>query len=165
MALRRKDKTESEPAVNSSQTEDFPNALHANKYGIRFEILPEISYLDAQLCRLIAGIFPLCKGFPEQVWLSQEKVEEGLDSCSVNFWAFSKEPESIKEFSIWFGGFFREASVSQFLEHFVEHALEKAGGEEVILANWSRIHVTEDEVRAVVKREMEMSDENISKLD
>ena len=165
MALRRKDKTDAEPAVNTSQSADFPNALHANKYGVRFDILPEISYLDAQLCRLIAGIFPLCKGFPEQVWLSQEKVEEGLDSCSVNFWAFSKESEAIKDFSIWFESFFREASVSQFLEQFVEHALEKAGGEEVILANWSRIHVTDDEIRAVIKSEMEMSGKNIPRLD
>ena len=165
MGLRRKDKTESEPAVNTSQAEDFPNALHANKYGIRFDILPEISYLDAQLCRLIADILPLCKGFPEELWLSQEKVEEGLDSCSVNFWVFSEESETIKEFSIWFESFFRDASVSKFLERFVEHALEKAGDEEVILANWSRIHATEDEVSAVVKREMEMSSENIPTLD
>lgn len=159
MGFRRKNKTE--PAVLTPQAEDLPNTLHANKYGIRFDILPEIPYLDAQLCRLIAGILPLCKGFPEKVWLSQEKVEEGLDFCSVDFWAFSEESEAIKEFSIWFEGFFREASVSQFLEHFVEHALEKDKDEEVMLANWSRIHATEDEVEAAVKREMEMSSENI----
>ena len=94
------------------------------------------------------------------MWLSQEKVEEALDSCSVNFWAFSKESEAIKEFSIWFESFFRDASVSQFLERFVEHALEKAGGEEVILANWSRIHAAEDEVKAIVKREIDISSEN-----
>jgi len=156
MALRRKHKTEPEPAANDSPAENFPNALHANKYGIRFDILPEISYLDAQLCRLIAGFLPLCKGFPREVWLSHEKVEEGLDTCSVNFWAFSKQSEAIKEFSIWFESFFRDASVSQFLERFVKHALEKAGDEEVILANWSRIHAAEDEVSAVVKREMGM---------
>lgn len=160
MALRRKHKTDFEPAVNDSPAENFPNELHANKYGIRFDILPEISYLDAQLCRLIVDILPLCKGFPEEVWLSQEKVEEGLDFCSVNFWVFSEESETIKEFSIWFESFFRDASVSQFLERFVEHALEKAGDEEVILANWSRIHAAEDEVKAIVKREIEMSSEN-----
>ena len=156
MALRRKHKTEFEPAVNASHAADFPYPLHANKFGIRFDILPEISYLDAQLCHLIVGILPLCKNFPDDVWLSQEKVEEGLDSCSVNFWAFSKESEAIKEFSIWFESFFRDASVSQFLERFVEHALEKAGDEEVIFANWSRIHAAEEEVSAAVKREMEM---------
>lgn len=158
MRFRRKDNTE--PANLTSHTPDFPNPLHANKFGIRFDILPEISYLDARLCRLIVDILPLCKGFPDHVWLTQEKVEEALDSCSVNFWAFSKESEAIKEFSIWFESFFRDASVSQFLERFVEHALEKAGGEEVILANWSRIHAAEDEVKAIVKREIDRSSEN-----
>lgn len=165
MALRRKRKTESERETNASHAENFPNALHANKYSIRFDILPEISYLDIQQCRLIADILPLCKGFPDKVWLSQQKVEEGLDSCSVNFWTFSKESEAIKEFAIWFESFFRDASVSQFLERFVEHALEKAGDEEVILANWSRIHAAEDEVKTIVKREIEMSSENNSTLD
>ena len=165
MELQRNRKTESQSDSNASHAEDFPIPLHANKYSIRFDILPEISYLDTQLCRLIAGILPICKGFPDEVWLSQQKVEEGLDSCSINFWAFSKESEAIKEFSIWFESFFREVSVSQFLERFVEHALEKAGDEEVILANWARIHAAEDEVKAIVKREIEMSSKDKSTLD
>jgi hypothetical protein len=92
-------------------------------------------------------------------------LKKGLILAVSTFGHFRKNPRRLRTFQSGLRVFFREASVSQFLEHFVEHALEKAGGEEVILANWSRIHVTEDEVSAVVKREMEMSEENISKLD
>ena len=67
---------------------------------------------------------------------------------------FAEDPDAIKEFSIWFEGFLREESVSKFLEHFVQHALDKPDEAEVILADWSRLYVAEGEVREVVKAEM-----------
>jgi hypothetical protein len=162
MRFRRKGQTEPEPSSTASPTDDLPIALHAHRYSIRFDIFPEISYLDDQLCRLIADLLPLCKEFPEGMWISRQTVEEGLDSCSINFWAFAEEPDAIKDFSIWFQGFFREESVAEFLERFVQHALEKPGEAEVILADWSRIHVTEDEVRTAVEGEMMTKAESAS---
>ena len=154
MLFRRKRQTEPEPASTLPQEDAARIRLQARKYSIQFDILPEISYLNEQLCRLIADFLPLCKGFPEGVWLSQQGVEEGLDFCTINFWAVSEEPEAIKEFSIWFGEFFREESVSDLLERFVRHSLEKPGEVEVSLANWSRSHVAEAEVQEIVQREM-----------
>lgn len=154
MRFRRTPPTKPEPVSTIPQEDAASIQLHARKYSIQFDILPEITYLNAPLCQLIAEFLPLCKGFPEGVWLSQQGVEEGLDFCTINFWAFSEEPEAIKEFSIWFGEFFREESVSDLLERFVRHSLEKPEAVEVSLANWSRVHVTEAEVQKIVQREM-----------
>lgn len=72
----------------------------------------------------------------------------------MNFWAFSADSEAIKEFSIWFQSIFRNEEVSGLLERFVQHALEKPNEAEVLLSDWSRVHVTDIEVREIVGKEL-----------
>ena len=141
------------------QAKSAPIPLQAQKLSVRFDILPEISYLDDYLCVLLVDFFPLLHGFPERVWISQKRCEEGLDFCQLNFWAFSEAPNAIKEFSIWFQGIFRDREVSSLLERVVLHALEKPNEAEVLLSDWSRVHVTEDEVREIVSQEMRIRGE------
>ena len=131
-----------------------PIPLHAHKLSVRFDILPAISYLDDRLCCLLIDLFPILESFPETVWISQKTCEEGLDFCQLNFWAFSVDPDAIKEFSNWFQGIFRNEEVSRLLERFVQHALEKPNEAEVFLSDWSRIHVTANEVREIVDQEL-----------
>ena len=149
-------KKEQIPETNraDAQAGSDPIPLHAHKLSVRFEILPAISYLDDRLCCLLIDFFPILEGFPETVWISQKTCEEGLDFCQLNFWAFSADPNAIKEFSIWFQGIFRKEEVSRLLERFVRHALEKPNEAEVFLSDWSRIHVTENEVREIVNQEL-----------
>ena len=153
--LFRRNKTQI-PETNSAdaQAETDSMPLHAHKLSVRLDILPAISYLDDRLCCLLIDLFPLLDGFPEAVWISQKTCEEGLDFCQLNFWAFSADPNAIKEFSIWFQGIFRNEDVSNLLERFVQHALEKPNEAEVILSDWSRIHVAENEVRDIVNQEL-----------
>ena len=85
MRFRRKRKTEHEqPSVEPAMTPPMP--LQAHKYSIQFDISPEISYLNDQVCCLLAEFLPLFQDFPEGVWISQQAVDEGLDFCKVNFW-------------------------------------------------------------------------------
>ena len=143
-----------ETKATDAQTVGDPISLQAQKLSVRFDILPAISYLDADLCCLLIDMFPVLEGFPEAVCISQKTCEEGLDFCQLNFWAFSVDPDAIKEFSIWFQGIFRNEEVSGLLERFVRHALEKPNEAEVILSDWSRVHVTENEVREIVEQEL-----------
>jgi hypothetical protein len=154
MRFRKKTQNNPKPELVAVERRNTSPEIHAHKYSVRFDILPEISYLDEHLCILIADFLPLLRGFPDDVWLSQKRVEEGLDFCYINFWAFTEAPDAIKEFAIWFQGIFREEAVSELLERFVQRALEKPDDAEVIIANWSRGHATEAEVREVVEREM-----------
>ncbi len=149
-------KKERSPEINGAeaQAKTGPIPLQAHKLSVRFDILPEISYLDDLLCCLLIDFFPMLDGFPERVWISQKTCEEGLDFCQLNFWAFSEDPNAIKEFSIWFQGVFRTAEVSDLLERFVRHALEKPNEADVFLSDWSRIHATESEVREIVNQEL-----------
>lgn len=141
------------------QTVGDPIPLQAQKLSVRFDILPAISYLDDHLCCLLIDLLPMLEGFPEAVWISQKTCEEGLDFCQLNFWAFSADPDAIKEFSIWFQGIFRNEEVSRLLERFVHHALEKPNDAEVLLSDWSRIHVTDNEVRQLVDQELLLQQE------
>ncbi len=154
MLFSKKKQTAHKIDSDTIQNQEPPIPLQAHKYSIRFDILPEISYLNDPLCVLLADFFPLFRGFPEKVWISQQGIQEGLDFCSVNFWVFSEAPDAIKEFSIWFQGIFREEQVSRVLESFVQHTLEKPDEVEVILADWSRIHTEESEIRKSVEQEM-----------
>ena len=151
-----KSKKERIPETNrvDAQAKRDSIPLHAHKLSVRFDILPAISYLDDDLCRLLIDFFPMLEGFPEAVWISQKTCEEGLDFCQLNFWAFSVEPNGIKEFSIWFQSIFRNEAVSSLLERFVRHALEKPNESEVFLSDWSRIHVTDNEIREIVNQEL-----------
>ncbi len=125
--------------------------LYAHKYAVHFDILPEISYLDQEVPVLIADLLPLFHGFPEAVWISQQRVDEGLDFSRVIFWAFSESPEAIKTFGIWFQAVFREAPVAETLERLVLCALEAAEEIEVALTDWTRLHATEAEIAEAIR--------------
>ena len=144
----------SEVKRTDTEEEDDSIPVQAHKLSVRFDILPAISYLDDRLCCLLIDFFPVLEGFPKRVWISRKTCEEGLDFCQLNFWAFSADPDAIKEFSVWFQGIFRNEEVSGLLERFVLHALEQPNETEVFLSDWSRVHVTDNEVREIVKQEM-----------
>ena len=131
--------------------------LQAHKYAVHFDILPEITYLDQALPVLIADLLPLFRGFPEDVWISQRRVDEGLDFCRVIFWAFSESPEAIKTFGIWFQAIFRETDISETLERLVACALEEAAEIEVVLTDWTRLHATEAEIAEAIQTGKENS--------
>jgi hypothetical protein len=156
MRFRRKGKIEpAEQPATDRPTEALQVHLQAHKYGIQFDISPEISYLTDPLPRLLPEFLPLFEGFPEGVWISQQVVDEGLDFCRVTFWAFAEEPDTIKEFSIWFQAFFRDEQVIDLLERFIKHAIESPDEIEVALVDWARVHVhvTEEEARKIVEQE------------
>ena len=153
MRFRRKGKTESAPSLADGQTEVSQPYLQAHKYNIQFDISPEISYLNDALPGLLPEFLRLFEGFPEGVWVSQQAVDEGLDSCQVNFWAFAEEPDAIKAFSIWFQAFFRDERVIDLLERFIKYALDDSDEIEVILLDWARVHVTEEEAREAADKE------------
>ena len=157
MRFRRKGNTVSDSLPSNQQPEVCHSHLQAHKYSIQFDISPEISYLNDSLPRLLPEFLPLFEGFPEGVWISQEAVSEGLDSCQVNFWAFAEESDAIKAFSIWFQAFFRDERVIDLLERFVKYALEDSGDIEVTLLDWTRSHATEEEVRQIVEEEHQSS--------
>ncbi|RKU05734.1 hypothetical protein C6502_22675 [Candidatus Poribacteria bacterium] len=153
MRFRRKEHTANNPLPTNRQPEVIDLYLQAHKYSIQFDISPEISYLNDSLPRLLPEFLPLFEGFPEGVWIAQQAVEEGLDFCQVTFWAFAEEPNAIKAFSIWFQAFFRDERFIDLLERFVKYALEDSDEIEVVLLDWARIHVTEEEVRQAVEEE------------
>ena len=158
MRFRRKEETANNPSPTNRQAEMSNLYLQAHKYSIQFDISPEISYLNDSLPRLIPEFLPLFERFPEDVWISQHAVEEGLDFCQVIFWAFAEEPDAIKAFSIWFQAFFRDEQIIDLLERFVKHALEDSDEIEVVLLDWARVHVTEQEMQQAVKEERHSSE-------
>lgn len=153
MLFRRKQKN---PSSSSSLKEEHgvPDLdLQAHKYSIQFDISPEISYLNDPLPSLLPEFLPLFEGFPEGVWISQQAVDEGLDFCQINFWIFAEEPDPLKAFSIWFQAFFRDEQIIDLMERFVKHSLEDSEEMEIVLLDWARVHVTEEEARCAAKRE------------
>ena len=153
MRFRRKKQTVSDSSPPNQQAEVSQPYLQAHKYSIEFDISPEISYLNDSLPQLLPEFFPLFEGFPEEIWISQQVVEEGLDFCRVTFWVFAEGPDAIKVFSIWFQGFFRDERVIDLLERYVKHSLDDSEVIEVSLLDWTRIHVTEEEVRQAAEEE------------
>ena len=153
MRFRRKRQAEGDPSPAGGQTKVPQAYLQAHKYNIQFDISPEISYLNDALPSLLPEFLRLFEGFPEGVWVSQQAVDEGLDSCQINFWAFAEEPDAIKAFSIWFQAFFRDARVIDLLERFIKYALDDSDEIEVVLLDWARVHVTEEEAREAVDKE------------
>ena len=122
-----------------TQNRERERAPHAHKYAIHFDILPEISYLNEDLPVLIADLLPIFHGFPEEVWISEKWVDEGLDFCRVVFWVCSESPDAIKTFGNWFQSIFREPSVPEVLERLVTQALDEPNNAEVILSDWTRL--------------------------
>ena len=147
MIFRRKEEhpSSSSPPKEEHRVPDL--GLQAHKYSIQFDISPEISYLNDALPNLLPEFLPLFEGFPGGVWISQQAVDEGLDFCQINFWTFAEEPEPLKAFSIWFQAFFRDERIIDLLERFVQHALDDSDEIEIVLLDWARVHVTEEEAR------------------
>ena len=135
------------------QNQDAAKQLEAHKYAIHFDILPEISYLNQDIPVIIADLLQLFQGFPDDVRISQQSVDEGLDFCRVVFWVFSESSDTLKTFSIWFQAIFREAQVANVLERLVNCALDDPSTVEVELTNWTRLHVLEADVEKVIQKE------------
>ena len=76
-----------------TQNEERERSPHARKYAVCFDILPEISYLNEELPLLIADLLPIFHGFPQDVWISEKWVDEGLDFCRVVFWVCAESPD------------------------------------------------------------------------
>ena len=115
------------------------DSSYTHKYAIHFDILPEISYLNEDLPVLIADLLPIFHGFPEDVSISEKRVDEGLDFCRVIFSVSAESPDAIKTFGNWFQAIFREPSVAEVLERLVTCALDAADDIEVILTDWTRL--------------------------
>ncbi len=127
--------------------------LLTHKYAIQFDISPEISYLDHDKVVVIADLLSLFRGFPEDVWISQQSVDEGLDFCRVIIWVFSESADAIKSFSIWFQALFRNTHLAETLERLVYYALDDATDIEVELTDWTRILASDAEYCEVVQNE------------
>ncbi len=118
---------------------DIRQDLPLHKYAVHFDILPEISYLNHDLVMLVADLLPIFRDFPQNVQISDKRVDEGLDFCRVVFWASAESPEAIKSFANWFQAIFRDESIAQVLERLVFCALDDPEGLEVILTDWTRL--------------------------
>ncbi len=122
-----------------NRSEELQRSEHSHKYAVHFDILPEISYLNQDLVLLIADFLPILHDFPQDVWISEKDVDEGLDFCRVVFSVSAESPDAIKTFGNWFQAIFREPSVAEVLERLVAHALDAPNDAEVILTNWTRL--------------------------
>ena len=118
---------------------DLQDSLYSHKYAIHFDILPEISYLNAEIVILIADFLPTFRGFPEGVQMTEKWVDEGLDFCRVVFWVSAESPDAIKTFANWFQAVFRDLPITQVLERLVHSALDEPNDIEVILTDWTRL--------------------------
>lgn len=136
-----------------TQNQDNQRALEAHKYAIHFDILPEISYLNQEIPIIIAELLPILHHFPEDVWISQQSIDEGLDFCRVVFWVFSESSDALKTFSIWFQAIFREAQVAETLERLVGCALDDPDAAEIELTDWTRLHALEADVEKAIQTE------------
>lgn len=136
-----------------TQNQDNQRALEAHKYAIHFDILPEISYLNQEIPIIIAELLPILHQFPEDVWISQQSIDEGLDFCRVVFWVFSESSDALKTFSIWFQAIFREAQVAETLERLVGCALDDPDAAEIELTDWTRLHALEADVEKAIQTE------------
>ncbi len=141
--------------VDFIQKQNVEMSLHAHKYAIHFDILPEISYLNQEIPVIIADLLQLFHGFPEDVWISQQSVDEGLDFCRVIFWIFSESSDALKTFNIWFQALFREAQVAETLERLVTCALDEPDTVEVDLTDWTRVHALGADVEKAIQTELE----------
>ena len=134
-----------------TQNQDEKQALDAHKYAIHFDILPEISYLNQELPIIIADLLQLFHQFPEDVLISQQSIDEGLDFCRVVFWVFSESSDALKTFGIWFQAIFREAQVAETLERLVACALDNPDDATVELTDWTRLHTLESDIKKAIQ--------------
>ena len=130
-------------------------SLYAHRYAIHFDISPQITYLNHELPIIIADLLPLFQGFPEDVRISQQSVDEGLDFCRVLFWVFSESSDALKSFSIWFQALFRDAQVASTLARVVACALDESDEIVVELLDWTRVHTLPKDVQNAVQTELD----------
>ncbi len=138
---------------NMILNEDVEITLHAHRYAIHFDILPKITYLNQEIVSIIADLLQLFQQFPDQVWISQQSVDEGLDFCRVVFWVFSDSSDALKKFGIWFQALFREEKVTEVLERLVICALDESEEVEVELTDWTRLNVSESDIVKALQSE------------
>ena len=129
-------------------------SLHAHRYAIHFDISPQITYLNHEFPTIIADLLPLFQGFPDDVWISQQSIDEGLDFCRVLFWVFSESSDALKSFGIWFQALFRDSQVTSTCERIVQCALEEADDITVELLDWTRVHALSKDVQNAVHIEL-----------
>ena len=135
---------------NSDIGIDNQRNLITYKFAIQFDVLPEITYLNQSIPILITELLPILDGFPIDVWISQESVDEGLDFCRVIFWVFSETTEAMKKFIIWFQAVFRDEKVARFLEQFILCSLEDSDDIEINLSDWTRIYTSTTDNQAAI---------------
>ena len=138
---------------NSDIGIDNKRNLITYKFAIQFDVLPEITYLNQSIPILITDLLPILDGFPIDVWISQESVDEGLDFCRVIFWVFSEATEAMKKFIIWFQAVFRDEKVARFLEQLILCSLEDADDIEINLSDWTRIYTSTADNQAAINVE------------
>ena len=130
-------------------------SIHAHRYAIHFDISPQITYLNQELPQIIADLLPLFQGFPTDVWISQQSIDEGIDFCRVVFWVFSESSNALKSFGIWFQALFREVQVANILERIIVCALDESDDIAVELSDWTRVHALQTDVQKAVQNELE----------
>lgn len=132
-------------------------SIQAHRYAIHFEISPQVTYLNHELPEIIADLLPIFQDFPENISISQQSIDEGLDFCRVLFWVFSESSEALKSFSIWFQALYRDAHVASTLERIIVCALEDPDDITVELTDWTRVHALPKDVQNVVQSELKKS--------
>lgn len=127
-----------------------PTGLKTYKFAIHFDIIPEITYLNQSIPIIIADLLPIIDGFPNDVWISQESIDEGLDFCRVVFWVFSESTDAMKRFTIWFQAIFRDEKVSEILEKIISCALDDPAEIDIDLSDWTRIYTSSVDMQTAI---------------
>lgn len=130
-------------------------SIHAHRYAIHFDISPQITYLNQELPQIIADLLPLFQGFPTDVRITQQSIDEGIDFCRVVFWVFSESSNALKSFGIWFQALFREVQVANILERIIVCALDESDDIAVELSDWTRVHALPMDVQKAVQNELQ----------
>ncbi|RKU26562.1 hypothetical protein C6497_13395 [Candidatus Poribacteria bacterium] len=133
--------------------DDLPDLI-TYKFAIHFDVIPEITYLNQSIPILIAELLPIIEGYPNDVWVSQQYVDEGLDFCRVVFWVFSESTDAMKRFTIWFQAIFRDEKVSMILEQLIICALEDPDEVDINLTDWTRIYTSRDDMQTAIDIEV-----------
>ena len=138
---------------DTSSDKNSPSNLITYKFAIQFDVLPEITYLNQSIPILITDLLPILEGFPIDVWISQQSIDEGLDFCRVIFWVFSESTDAMKRFTIWFQEIFRDQKVSGFLERLIRCSLDDPEQIDIILSDWTRIYTSSADNQAAIDAE------------
>ena len=140
--------------VDTITDKDNTQDLITYKFAIQFDVIPEITYLNHSIPILIAELLPIIDGYPNDVWVSQQYVDEGLDFCRIVFWVFSKSSDAMKRFTIWFQAIFRDEKVSTILEQLIRSALDDPDEVDINLSDWTRIYTSSDDIQTAIDIEV-----------